>query len=237
MSARGWALTTAGFGLATIALFAAFALLPEMRVAASCMPAGAVVQFELARNSQDLARIFGVGEASCGPRIIAALDAVNRLDLLAFIPTYTAFGIAAALYLSGGTLRPLALAAIIAAVLAAAGDYLETATLLQITQTLGAAEPLLPRSQAGAWSKFTLLAAHGVFCAGLCFLAVKRRTILGALLLLPAPAVALAAYDHLRFANVMNAAFALAWVGLLVSAIIASVRAKDVSVAPPPMPS
>jgi hypothetical protein len=54
---------------------------------------------------------------------------------------------------------------------------------------------------------------------------------------LPAPAVALAAYDHLRFANVMNAAFALAWVGLLVSAIIASIRAKDVSVAPPPMPS
>ena len=233
MSARAWALATLAFGLATMALFAAFALLPETRAAASCLAGGSVVQFELARDSQDLARIFGAGDASCGPRIIAAMDAVNRLDLLAFIPTYTAFAIAAALFLSGGALRPLALAAIIAAVLAAAGDYLETTTLLQITQTLGAPEPLLPRSQAGAWSKFALLAAHGVFCAGLCFLAVRRRPVLGALLLLPAPAVALAAFDHVRFANVMNAAFALAWLGLLVCAIVASVRAKGAPAARP----
>lgn len=214
MSARAWAVATAALGVATIALLVAFTLLPEARAAAGCLQAGAVVQFELARNSEDLARIFGGGER-CGPLVIAAMDAVNRLDLIAFIPVYTAFACAAALFLADGALRPLSIAAIAAALGAAAMDYLETTTLLRITQTLDAPEALLPLSQAGAWTKFALLAAHGVFCAGLCFLRARRRPVLGALLLLPVLGVAFAAYDHVRLASVMNAAFALAWLSVL----------------------
>ena len=223
MSARAWAAATAALGVATIALFVTFALLPEVRAAAGCLQAGAVVQFELARNSEDLARIFGGGEG-CGPLAIAAMDAVNRLDLIAFIPIYTAFACAAALFLADGALRPLSIAAIVAALGATASDYLETTTLLRITQTLDAPEALLPFSQAGAWIKFSLLAAHGVFCAGLCFLAARRRLVLGALLLLPVLGVALAAYDHVRLASVMNAAFALAWLGVLATAVMSRWR-------------
>jgi hypothetical protein len=85
---------------------------------------------------------------------------------------------------------------------------------------------LLHSSQLGAWAKFALLAAHALFCAGLCFLADKRRMILGLLLLLPTPGVAAAAYNHVALANVMNAAFAIAWIALLVPAAVTTVRAK-----------
>jgi hypothetical protein len=155
------------------------------------------------------------------------MDAVNRLDLMAFIPLYTAFGIAGAVFLAGGAPRLLAIAAIVAALGALAGDYLETTTLLAITQNLDAAEPLLPRSQLGAWGKFALLAAHAFFCAGLCFFGERRRTILGVLLVLPSLGVSVAAIDHIQYANVMNASFALAWIGLLVMAARAIVPLKS----------
>lgn len=218
MSARAWAVATAAFGVATITLFVIFAMLPEARAAAGCLSADAVVQFELAQNGDDLARIFGGGGEGCGPLAIAAMDAVNRIDLIAFIPLYTAFACAGALFLADGALRPLSVAALGAALGAGAFDYLETTTLLQITQTLDEPEALLPRLQASAWAKFALLAAHGVFGAGLCFLGARRRRVLGSLLLLPVLGVALAAYDHVRLASVMSAAFALAWVALLVTA-------------------
>ena len=218
MSLRFWAWATVIFGVASLGMFVAFAMLAEMRAAAQCLPAGSVVQFEFARNAQDLARIFGASESECRPLAIAAMDAVNRLDILAFIPLYTAFGIAGATFLSGGALRLLCVAAIAAALGALVGDYIETTTLLAITQNLDVAEPLLPRSQLGAWSKFALLAAHAFFCAGLCFFGEHRRTILGVLLVLPSLGVSIAAIDHIQYANVMNASFAVAWIALLVMA-------------------
>ncbi len=105
MSARAWAWTTVATGLGAIGVFAAFVMLPEARAASACLPAGSVVQFELARNAADLAAIFGAPESACRPLAIAAMDAVNTLDTRAFIPMYTAFCICAALFLGGGVLR------------------------------------------------------------------------------------------------------------------------------------
>ncbi len=224
MSARAWGWGVVAFGAASLGMFVAFALLPEMRAAAQCLPPGSVVQFEFARNAQDLVRIFGASESDCRPLAVAAMDAVNQLDVLAFIPIYTAFCICGAFFLAGGASRLLALAAVIAALGALAGDYLETTTLLAITPDIDGAAPLLPRSQLGAWSKFALLATHAAFCAGLCFLGERRRPILGALLLLPALGVAIAAIDHVRFANIMNATFTIAWLTLLIMAALAVVR-------------
>jgi hypothetical protein len=103
---------------------------------------------------------------------------------------------------------------------------LETTTLLALTQMLDAPDALMPRLQFGAWSKFALLAMHAFFCAGLCLNNAKRRVILGALLVLPAVGVAVAAIDHLRFASVMNGAFTAAWAALLVTAIRDAVLPK-----------
>ena len=227
MSARVWAIATAVLGLGVLALFAAFALLPEARAAAECLPPNAVVQFELARNHADLLAIFGEAGGDCRPLSIAAMDAVNRLDTAAFIPIYTAFLIAGALFLSDGVVgRPLTVAAIAAAVLAAAGDYLETTSLLAITQILDAPGDLLVRAQFGAWSKFALLAAHAVFCAGLCFAGERRRLILGVLLMAPSFGVAAAAFDQHAFISVLNGGFAVAWFALLAMAFRAALLAQ-----------
>ncbi|WP_395645141.1 hypothetical protein [Terricaulis sp.] len=217
---RGWAIATLVAGVAALAMFVAFARLSEMQAAAQCLPAGSVVQFELAENTDQLETIFGAAGSECRALTVPAMDAVNRLDLIAFIPIYTLFCIFGALYIAGGGLRPLSVAAIGAALIAAGGDYLETTTLLKITQHIDAPGQLLKMSTLGAWTKFALLAAHAFFCAGLCFTAEKRRPILGVLLVLPAFGTAAAAYNHLTLANAMNGAFALAWVGLLVFAAI-----------------
>lgn len=227
MSGRFWTIATIVTGLVTVGIIVAFTLLPEVTAAGDCFPRGAVVQFEFARNAADLAAIFGDPQSVCRPLVISAMDAVNRLDTLAFIPAYTLFGICAALFLANGVwARPLVIIAVGASLLAAAGDYLETTTLLAITQTLDAPNGLLEYSQLGAWSKFALLAAHAVFCAGICYTSEKPRYILGAVLLLPPFGVAAAAYDHIVWSDVMSAGFAVAWVALLVVAIVSVVRAK-----------
>lgn len=218
MNSRLWTWAAIVTGLALLASYVAFGMLPEMRAAGECAPAGSMLQFELARNADDLRAVFGASESECRPLVIAAMDALNRLDMLAFIPLYTAFCVAAAMFLARGAPRLLAIGAVLAALGGAAADYLETTTLMSLTQTLDAPDALIPQLQLGAWSKFALLAAHAFFCAGLCLNDAKRRPILGVLLLAPALGVAVAAFDHVRFADEMNNAFTLAWTALLVMA-------------------
>ncbi|MEZ5971750.1 MAG: hypothetical protein R3C31_08105 [Hyphomonadaceae bacterium] len=228
MSARAWAIATVLTGLVTLGISFAFALLPEVGAAGECMQRGSVVQFEFARNVGDLVAIFGEPQSACRPLVIVAMDAVNHLDTLAFIPAYTLFGICAALFLADGAWqRPLVIMAIGVSLLAAAGDYLETVTLLGVTRALDEPRGLLQYSQLGAWSKFALLAAHAVFCAGICYTSEKPRYILGAILMLPPFGVAAAAYDHVAFSNIMSAGFAVAWLALLVTAIVSVVRARN----------
>ncbi len=228
MSPRGWALATALTGAAVLAVSVTFGLLPEMREAGPCMVRGAVIQFEFARDTTDLTNIFGPADGLCRDLVIAAMDAVNVVDLIAFIPAYVAFCMCAALYLSGGQWgRPLSAAAVASAALAGLADVLETATLLDITRALDDPGDLLASSQLGAWSKFALLAAHALFCAGLCLVAEKRRWILGLTLLAPTLGVAAAASNHIEYSGVMSITFVIAWVALLGFALKDAVRAKD----------
>lgn len=229
MTGRAWAIATIVTGVITLGISAAFAMLPEVQAAGECFQRGAVIQFEFARNLADLIAIFGEPQSTCRPLVVTAMDAVNHLDIWAFIPAYTLFGICAVLFLADGAWqRPLVIIAIGAALVAAAGDYLETITLLSLTQTLDAPGGLLQYSQLGAWSKFALLAAHAAFCAGICYVSEKKRYTLGAILMLPPFGVAAAAYDHVTLSNVMGAAFAVAWLALLIVAIVSVVRGRGV---------
>lgn len=227
MSTHRWAIATAAFGIATLILFVGFALLPQVAAAGECLAAGAVIDFELARTGAELIAIFDAPGSACRPLAVAAMDAVNTLDVWAFIPAYTLFCIGGALFLSDGALwRPLTFAAAASAVLAAAADYLETTTLLSITRDIERGAALAPVSAFGAWAKFALLAAHALFCAGLAYVSPQRRTILGVLLVLPTFGVLALAIDHTRYAMVLNATFALAWFALLAVAVRALVPAK-----------
>lgn len=226
MKGRVLAWATALSGAAVLGVFVAFSMLPQARAAAECLPPGSVVQFELARNSGDLERIFSASDSACRPLAIAAMDAVNQLDTRVFIPLYTLFCVCAALFLAGGR-APFAAVAVLAALAAAAGDYVETSALLEITKYLDDPSPLasfMSQALLGAWTKFGALAVHALACAGLCFTASPARRVLGVLMLLPAPGVLAAAYDHHMFAGVMNGAFALTWTALLAAALFGVIR-------------
>lgn len=231
MNARRWAIATAAFGVATLILFVGFTVLPQVTAAGECLAAGAVIDFELARTGAELIAIFDAPGSECRGLSITAMDAINTLDVWAFIPAYSLFCISGALFLSDGAVwRPLAFAAVASAVLAAGADYLETTTLLNITRDIERGAALAPVSAFAAWTKFALLAAHALFCAGLAYLSAQRRTILGVLLILPTFGVLALAIDHTRYAMVLNATFALAWFALLFAAVRVLVPAKG---APP----
>lgn len=217
---RLWAALTALTGIATLAITLAFTQLQEVKAAGACQAADGVIQFELARTQAELTAIFKPAADPCRPKVIAAMDAVNHLDVLAYIPSYTAFGVFAALFLSGGAARrPLVLATIGVALTALAADYVETITLLQITPQVDAAAELLGRSSAAAWTKFGMLALSGLMLAGICWTTASRRRILGALLVLPSLGFALMAYDHHAYTRLLNLAFFASWTPLLLMAL------------------
>lgn len=201
-------------GLGSLAFTIAFQQLAAVKAAGTCMGAGSVVQFEFARTAAELAAVFGP-EVCRGP-VISAMDAINRLDIAAYIPAYTAFAVLAALWL-GGRSRP-ALAAIALAVVAFVADMVETTTLLQITKDLSAAEPLLPRSSTAAWIKFAALAAHGAVLALVCLRATRRRRILAALLLLPLIGTVAARVDP-GSVGLLTLGLGLAWTAMLLLAM------------------
>eukprot|EP01030_Chromulinospumella_sphaerica_P022589 gene22589-22575_t len=108
---RLWAILASIAGLASLAVTVAFRLLGPVRAAGDCMASGAVIQFEFARKAEDLTNIFGEAIDPCRGLTIDAVDAVNQLDVAAYIPSYTLFAIFAALFVAGGRLRlPILLA-------------------------------------------------------------------------------------------------------------------------------
>lgn len=218
-SHRLWAGLTVLTGLVTVAITIAFQMLPEVAAAGACWAPGKVVEFELARTLEQVLKAFGPN--ACRAPIVTAMDAVNRFDVQAYIPAYTAFEICAAMFLGLSFRRPLVMAAIGVALVALAGDYLETLTLLRITQDLDGSTDLLAWSSAGAWIKFAGLALHAFLLSRICM--ADRRPILAMLLLLPMVGTAFAAIDNSR-AALMTYALILSWTPVLLLAVRDLVR-------------
>lgn len=220
---RLWPALTALTGLGALAITIAFRMLAEVKAAGTCAAGDAVLKFELATRMSDLDAIFGA--PGCQARVIAAMDAVNHLDIAAYIPTYTAFGICAAIWLGGRLRAPLVLAAIALALVAFAADMIETTGLLQVTKDLTAAEPLLGRISSAAWIKFGALAVHALVLALICLGGAPRRLILGLLLVLPVIGTALAYFDQSRL-GLMTLGFVVAWTPMLLVALKEAVWPK-----------
>lgn len=215
MTLRAWAILTTLAGIAALATFAIFQNLSEVKAAGTCTKSEAILLFELARTQADLDAVFGPIGSDCRPKVIAALDAVNTIDVWLFIPAYTAFVAFAAMFLSGGVLRPLTWAAIAFAFVALAADYVETLNLLAYTPDLTPIPERLAESSTAAWIKFFSLALNALSLAALCFTAAHKRWILGALLCLPIIGVTLMFAD-LKWIQAQTLAFLLAWLPLLV---------------------
>ena len=215
-NSRLWPALTALPGVGALAITVAFRMLTEVKAAGTCAAGDAVLKFELATKMSDLDAIFGA--PGCQEKVIAAMDAVNHLDIAAYIPTYTAFGVCAAIWLAGRARAPLALAAIALSLLAFAADMVETTGLLQVTKNLAAAEPMLGRISTAAWIKFGALAVQALVLALICLRATPRRLILGVLLVLPVIGAALAYLDRSRL-GLMTLGFVAAWTPMLLVAL------------------
>lgn len=223
---RLWAIATALSGIAALGVTIAFQALPEVKAAGACAASDAVLRFEFARTLADLDEIFGPSGGECRAKVVAALDAVNTLDVLLFIPAYTAFVSFAALFLSGGKLGALPMMAIAAAIIALSADYVETIGLLSYTPDLTPAPEMLARSSSAAWIKFAALGVNGLLLAVICFTAAPRaRWIIGALLCLPSIGVAMMFVD-LRWVPAQTFAFFASWTPLLIMAIKSSITGR-----------
>jgi hypothetical protein len=116
-----------------------------------------IIAFELARSSADLDAIFGNeadrSDSSCRALVVEAMDAINWVDVLVYIPVY---GVFMAFFFLGMRARHAALGTLgfRIAVLAALGDYAENACLMNLTPQLHPASiwfALLPWATGIKW--------------------------------------------------------------------------------------
>ncbi len=224
MSARTLPLVTLALGIVTLIVLLSLGGQPAVSAVYAQGEAGlAVSAFQRAETPADIAAVFG---SPPDPARVAAMDALNQLDLWAFIPAYTLFLCAAAIMLGGLRNRWTQLA-ILFAVVGAAADAVETWKQLQLTADLDNVAAHLPIAP-WHWVKYAALALNGVAIASLCITADSKRWVLGVIALAPFPLV-LSAYAGLSSPRLFSAAFALYWIALLVIAAVSAVRAKGAS--------
>jgi len=221
---RVWAILTTVAGIATLAVTLLFQTLPEVAAgrAAECYAAPPVIAFEFARTANQASALFGPGD--CRAMTITAMDAINRLDMAAYIPAYTLFAVFGALFAARGARPRLALLAILAAITALVADYVETNALLAITADLDrATDAMTGRASTAAWIKFFALGAHGLLVAAVCFRTAPRRWIVGGALVLPMLGVIAAATDPDARAGLITLGMTIGWLTLMAFAAKESV--------------
>lgn len=185
-----------------------------------------IIAFELARTQADLDAIFGTQPDTCRADMIAAMDSINWIDVLMFVPVYGAFLIFcfAGLRTRDGTFATAALAA---SVIAIVSDYAENASLMNLTPALDAASPwfaMLP------WATGVKWLALGAGCALAAMMLGWRapRRILPALLCVPGFLISVAAViDPARFGPWLGAAIGLGWLALLAIAAMGAFARTD----------
>jgi|CXWL01.1.fsa_nt_gi hypothetical protein len=223
MTTRFWPLLTIAGGLATLGVFVGFNFMPAVSTVYSQGTVGdAVSLFQRAETVADIAAVFGEPPSAA---IIAAQDAINRLDLYGFIPAYTLFLVAGAAVLAGGVRKPLAWAAIAPALVGAGADVVETLQQLRLTADMSNAAAHLPIAPAH-WVKYAALGANGFGVAAIALLGARKRQVLAVLALAPLPCVLTVWAGFADDTRLFSAAFGFYWVALLVLAIMEMVRAK-----------
>jgi hypothetical protein len=219
MTKRTLPLLTVALGLATLIAFLWLGGQDAVRdVYAASEVSTYVSAFQRSETLSDIAAVFG---SPVDPARIAAMDALNRLDLWAFIPAYALFLCAAAIML-GGPRNRWTQAAIVFALLGAAGDAVETWKQLQLTANIENAEAHLPIAP-WHWIKYAALALNGVAIASLCFTSVRKRWILGVIALASFPLVVLSYMDAIT-PRAFAATFAAYWIALLVIAAVEAIK-------------
>jgi hypothetical protein len=214
-------------GLATLVISIAFALLPEVsaaiRACGGHMPS--LVRFQLALTVADVLEALGPAGA-CREAAVVAMDAVNRLDLHAYIATYGAFVLLSLfVVVKEARLRGYWLVGLIV-IAALIGDVYETSNQLAITADLDHAERHMAVLMVASRAKFIGLTLAALAASWAGWQARPRRNVLAvsclpALVLMP-----LALLAPKSFGDLGTLTLAVAWLALLASVSRLAVRRK-----------
>lgn len=233
MSTRTFARIAFAAGLATLGFFVGFTLLPEVGAVYAPGELGdAVSVFQRAETLTALEPVFG---EPVNAGVVAAMNAVNTIDLYGFIPAYTIFLVAAAAMLGGGFKGPLVWLSVAAALVGAFGDVGETMRQLELTAIWAAAgNPAAWPDDAArvmplaTWHylKYFGLAVNAIAVAALCLSRAPKRWIVGVLGVAPVFGT-LAVYAGLTDnGKAIALPFAAFWVALLVVCAIEALRKR-----------
>ena len=176
-----------------------------------------MIRFEWVRTVDEVRTLFG--EEPCRSSLAAAMDRMNRIDVLAYIPAFTLFQIFAALALRGSG-RGVAIAAIAAAIVAAICDQWEDQILLAITGALPGEQPMIDRLFWLVRIKFALL-AFAAACLGLLLTRSAGATRWLGMAMILGAVIALAG---LAQPQLLTPGIALAWAALLITAAVRVIR-------------
>ncbi len=216
-------------GIGTIlTLGVGFRILPDVQaaLAADCISRDSVSNLQFARSPEELDSAFGPVGSDCRPLTVAALNAMNSVDVYFLIPLYALFYCVAALAI-GGWQNPFTKIAIAFAVLGGIGDYLETVPELRLSGFSRAEQArLLAFANVGTWAKFFSLAAFAFCVAWVAWSGVGPSKWLLAAGFLLLPATVITFVDPVRLGLVMSAANVAFAVGLLVSLLIQVFRGR-----------
>ena len=224
MSERlAWSLCLAA-GLVLVGFTILLGSVENMRACDGVTALDPMIRFEWVRTVDDVRALFG--EEPCRSTLAAAMDRSNRIDVFAYIPTFTLFQLLAvwALRRHG---RRLAIAAAVAAIVAAFCDQAEDQILLAITAALPGDQGQIDLLFWLVRVKFALLAFAA---AGLGLLLARARgaTRWHGYAMIGAAAVALAGLAEPRL---LTAGIGLAWAALLFAAAIRVVLLRPSSAA------
>lgn len=216
-----WGLCVAA-GAVMLAMTVMMGAVPGQVACDGDLSLGAMLRFELVRSPADIDALFG-GDP-CRATLAGALDAMNRIDVKAFIPAFTLFQIFAAGAMCGRG-RELAYAVIAAAMVAGACDLLEDRILFSIADQVrsGGSTYAVPFTMLSAFvhAKFALLAIAAVLLG---LLARRESGWLAKFGGLTMIAGGLCSLAGTILPALLSTGLVLAWAVLLLIAVMGAVR-------------
>ncbi|RYD56726.1 MAG: hypothetical protein EOP60_05000, partial [Sphingomonadales bacterium] len=206
--------------MATLIVSTAFGRIAGLVPCGPSGGAGAVIALELVRSAEQVSALFG--SEPCTSRLIAAQREALWLDLLAFIPAYTAFLAlgACALRRSGMVLALVAMSVFLAAGML---DEVEGAVLFKLLGNLPGTQAMYDGLFWTVRPKFALLGLGEILLAALLW----RGPLLGKIaagLLLAGGLASLFFLFNDPHAPAMMKAHSFAWGALLIVAVVGAVR-------------
>ncbi len=188
---------------------------------------GPILAFELVRSPADVTALFGTDP--CRATFAAAQRTGAMIDMLLFVPAYTAFLVLAAI--SVGLQRGWVVLVAVILILAGLLDEVEGLMMLGLLANLPGTQPAIDALSLTVHGKFVLLTAGTIGVGALLVDTRRIAAVAGGLVVLVGGGMAAVGLATLPNAMMMDG-FTIAWFAVLFVALAGAVRPAWFSAAP-----